>query len=212
MSQYVAPARNLNAFNCPHCGVYAHQTWKPYYIDLSNSSLPAIGLHGTKCAHCHRLTAWRDDMLIYPRASVAPMPSDDMPEEVAVDFREARDVLDVSPRASAALLRLALQKLCRHLGERGKDINHDIGQLVKKGLSPQVQQAMDAVRIVGNNAVHPGELDMQDNQDTAVQLFSLVNMVIYEMITRPREIARLYGNLPQSARDAVEQRDKASNS
>ena len=32
----------------------------------------------------------------------------------------------------------------------------DIVSMVKRGLEEQVQKALDAVRVIGNNAVHPG--------------------------------------------------------
>ena len=46
------------------------------------------------------------------------MPSDDMPEDVKADYMEASSVVETSPRALLALLRLALQKLMPHLGAR----------------------------------------------------------------------------------------------
>lgn len=170
--------------------------------------MPVSVLYASTCVHCEHLAAWYGDSLIYPHASVAPLPSEDLPEDVAADFREARDVLALSPRSSAALLRLALQKLCIVLGEKGKDIYTDIGELVKKGLSPQVQKAMDSVRVIGNNAAHPGELDIRDNHDIALRLFSLVNMIVYDVITRPREIEETYGILPTGALNSIEIRDK----
>ncbi|WP_424033423.1 DUF4145 domain-containing protein [Methylocella sp.] len=49
-----------------------------------------------------------------------------------------------------------MQKLCVELGEKGKNIDDDIANLVKKGLSPELQQALDILRVIGNEAVHHG--------------------------------------------------------
>jgi hypothetical protein len=49
--------------------------------------------------------------LVDPILPDAPEPLPDMPEDVAKDYNEARMVSSYSSRASAALLRLALQKL-----------------------------------------------------------------------------------------------------
>ena len=70
-----------------------------------------------------------------------------------------------------------------------------------------MQQALDVVRVVGNHAVHPGQLDLSDDQETAHQLFSLVNLIVQIMITQPRQVATLYEQLPEGARKQVEQRD-----
>src|SRR5258708_22988331 len=101
--------------------------------------------------------------ILYPVETNPSLPAKDMPESIAPLYNEARAVLPRSPRASAALLRLAIQKLCKHLGKSGKDLNTDIGELVRDGLSPRVHQALDSVRVIGNNAVHPGSIDLHHN-------------------------------------------------
>jgi hypothetical protein len=130
-----------------------------------------------------------------------------MPEDVAADFNEAREVLGASPRSSAALLRLAIQKLCAHLGGEGKSINDYIADFVEKGLSVEVQQALDIVRVVGNNAVHPGEIDIRDDPQTAMSLFDIINFVVERMISQPKAIAKMFGGLPIGAREAIRKRD-----
>ena len=86
-------------------------------------------LYVSFCSHCSEFSVWYDENLIYPKSSFAPMPSEDMPEDVKEDFLEARNIVMDSPRAAAALLRLALQKLMIHLGEKGKNLNEDIANL-----------------------------------------------------------------------------------
>jgi hypothetical protein len=130
-----------------------------------------------------------------------------MPPDVKADYLEARNIVGMSPRGAAALLRLSVQKLCVHLGEAGKNINDDIASLVKKGLPIQIQQALDIVRVTGNNAVHPGELRLEDDPGTATALFGLVNLIVDNRIAEPARIKQLYESLPAGARDGVAKRD-----
>jgi uncharacterized protein DUF4145 len=206
VAEYVAPVYKGKAFTCPHCRVLAHQKWVSLMAGGWNVLDSYPGLIST-CDHCHKRAFWLDRTMVYPAMSVAPFPHPDMPEDVAQDFNEARMVLAPSPRSAAALLRLALQKLCVHLGQKGKNINDDIGALVKAGLSPKLQTALDIVRLAGNNAVHPGELDLRDNKGTALKLFGVLNMIVEEMITRPPQIDELYNSMPEGARKSIERRD-----
>jgi len=145
--------------------------------------------------------------MLSPQESTAPMPTKDMPKNVAEDFAEARNVLNESPRSAVALLRLSIQKLMIHLGEKGTNINDDIGHLVKKGLAPRIQKALDIVRVTGNNAVHPGEMNIKDDPKTAITLFKLVNMIVDQMITQPKELTEMYNELPEGAKKGIVKRD-----
>ncbi|MEN9421908.1 MAG: hypothetical protein RLZZ107_1387, partial [Bacteroidota bacterium] len=113
-----------------------------------------------------------------------------------------------SPRGAAALLRLAVQKLCIQQAEKGKDINKDIANLVKKGLSTTIQQALDALRVIGNESVHPGQIDLRDDPDTAQALFRLLNKIAETMITEPKQIQEIYDKIPESKKIAIDDRDK----
>ena len=55
-----------------------------------------------------------------------------------------------------------------NLGEKGEKLDDDIANLVKRGLNPTVQKSLDIVRVIGNEAVHPGVLDLKDDRDTAI--------------------------------------------
>jgi hypothetical protein len=79
---------------------------------------------------------------------------------------------------------------------------------VSKGLPAKVQKALDYCRVVGNNAVHPGEINLNDTPDIAQNLFRMVNFIVEDRITRPKEIDELYGLLPEASREAIEKRDK----
>lgn len=161
----------------------------------------------SQCFHCKEFAVWIDRNLIWPRQRGAPLPNPDLPDDVRSNYEEASNILDLSPRGAAALLRLGIQKLCKHLGGKGNAVNDDISLLVKKGLRVEIQQALDAIRVIGNNAVHPGQLDLQDDHATARSLFGLVNLIASVMISEPKRVSEIYENLPEGAREAIERRD-----
>lgn len=145
--------------------------------------------------------------MIVPSSAPVPLPHSDLPEDCSFDYSEARDIASRSPRAAAALLRLTLQKLLIHLGESGKNLNDDIANLVSKGLPAIVQRALDVCRVVGNNAVHPGEIDLDDTPEIAHSLFELMNFIVEDRIARPKQVDSLYAQLPIGALAQIERRD-----
>jgi hypothetical protein len=161
----------------------------------------------SSCYNCDQIAVWVCEQMIYPQRGEAPPANPDLPPDIAQDYNEASSVLDLSPRGAAALLRLSIQKLCKHLGESGSNINKDIGALVKKGLDPRVQKSLDAVRVIGNHAVHPGTIDLHDDRATAENLFRLVNIIADILISQPKQIDEVYARLPDEDRKAIEKRD-----
>lgn len=209
---YIPPKFRANAFNCPHCGAFAHQEWRLSVDSHEASNGSGVysrlqRLSASICARCGNFALWKEEQLFYPPIYVAPLPATDMPEKVKEDYEEARSIFSQSSRGAAALLRLAIQKLVIALGESGDNLNASIGNLVKKGLRADIQKALDVVRVVGNNAVHPGVLDVKDNPDMALSLFKLTNLIVEDMITKPKEVAELYEALPDGAKDAIAKRD-----
>jgi len=168
--------------------------------DIQNLSI-------SQCFNCDAIGIWIHDRLAWPVIGTAPAANVDLPPDVRADYEEAGTILQLSPRGAAALLRLAIQKLCKELGEKGKNIDADIAALVKNGLDVRVQQALDVVRVIGNNAVHPGQIDLRDDRATAEKLFGLVNLIAEIMITQPKHVAAMYASLPESALDAISKRD-----
>lgn len=161
-TEYVAAQVGRKSFHCPFCRVYAEQVWSRLAIVVAAGAIPTDVRRST-CNNCKEHTYWLMDSgtppskarLLWPIGSpLAPAPHVDMPDEPREDYEEARAILERSPRGAAALLRLAVQKLMVSLGQKGDNINGDIAALVKEGLSPGVQQALDTLRVTGNNAVH----------------------------------------------------------
>lgn len=159
------------------------------------------------CSNCEDWCVWLDGNLIHPTASLVEDPNDDLPEEVKSDYQEAAEILQRSPRGAAALLRLAVQKLVNQLVEGSDDLNTKIGTLVSNGLDNRVQMSLDAVRVIGNEAVHPGQIDLNDSPDVANQLFKLINLIGRRMITEPAEIEIIYATLPPAKLKGIADRD-----
>ena len=181
----------------------------PFFSDSSTDpySLDLYNVYASECYNCNDLSIWIGNRLAYPALIRTHRPNADLPEEIKKDYLEAATILDASPRGAAALLRLAIQKLCKHLGEEGKNINSDIAALVTKGLDPRVKKALDVVRVVGNNAVHPGQIDLSDDSSSAERLFGLVNLIADIMISQPKHVDEIFQTLPDSAKAAIERRD-----
>ena len=108
-------------------------------------------------------------------------------------MKKARSIVGRSPRAAAALLRLAVQKLIDQILDnqkekgKGKDLDDNIRILGERGLPKQIQLILNYYRIGGNNAVHPGQIDLKDKRKTAKALFSLLNIIVLIMITNPNK-------------------------
>ena len=264
MNKQASPSISETAFNCPHCGAYAHQKWLTLYAKLqapNNSIAPELQLEYimqipfdkikderirnevielvtrisegypflekpidnidgqyvymdysfynvfvSVCFNCERESIWIYDKLVYPQRGEAPPANPDLSDEIRRDYDEASSILDLSPRGAAALIRLALQKLTKELGKSG-DLNKDIRELVEEGLEPAIQQALDVVRVIGNNAVHPGQIELRDNREIAENLFGLLNLIADRMISRKKQVEEIYMKLPKTNRQAIERAD-----
>lgn len=213
--KYIAPDYMKESFTCPHCGTLSLM----HYVCISYHGHEALSmtqnmrkgdnwLNIASCQNCKKKTIWIDNIYAYPDV-VAEEANSDMPEDIKQLYNEAGLIYNKSPRAACALLRLAIDRLCNELGEKDKDINKNIGALVKRGLPQSVQQALDIVRVVGNKAVHPGQIAFDvDDKGTATMLMRLLNIIVERMITEPNEIDSLYQGLPESVKKSIENRDK----
>lgn len=211
---YVKPEKDQNKYTCPHCNTLSQMRCDKHHFDsdMSRTRMSELLISNEltihRCQCCGKKILWIDDTYIYPDI-VSEEANPDMPNSVKQLYNEAALISNKSPRAACALLRLAVDKLCLELGEIDRDINKNIGALVKRGLSQDVQQALDIVRVVGNKAVHPGQIAFDvDDYATATMLMHLLNMIVTRMISEPNEINCLYQGLPESVKKSIENRDK----
>lgn len=166
-----------------------------------------INMSASTCTHCSDTAIWCDRNLVLPSSGLAPPPHVDIFADLLVDYREAMEVFARSPRSAAALLRLVIQKLCRELGAPEKRIDDDIQWLIDEDrIGTAVKLMLDSVRVIGNNAVHPGHLDLRDDHTLVYKLFQLVNLIVEQAITQPKMIAQIHNGLPPNALKGIDDR------
>ncbi|WP_319477376.1 DUF4145 domain-containing protein [Marispirochaeta aestuarii] len=174
---------------------------------------PLKNLFIAECYICSKVSIWIFDKIIYPRFTIDVQPNEDMPETVKKLFEEAKLIVNDSPKGSAALLRLAVEYLCEELGAKGKTLDNKIGYLVSKGLDKRVEQALDSLRVIGNESVHPpGEINLDDKRELSLELFELLNFICDDMITREKRIKKVYDMIPKEKLEGIENRNKKNRS
>jgi hypothetical protein len=160
------------------------------------------------CSSCNNISLWVNQEIVYPKKTNIAPPNEDMEDKIKELYIEASLIVIDSPKGATALLRLALQLLLKQLGKSGKNINDDIKELVSAGLSLKIQQALDLLRVIGNNAVHPGQINLDDDSTIAFKLFHILNFIVDEMITKPKELELLYRDIiPEETKEHIIQRD-----
>jgi hypothetical protein len=207
MEKFVPPAYNASAFTCPHCAVLAQQHRTDGLVRSGNgvTLLDELALH--RCQSCAKWIVWWDTKMVVPVIAGFAPANPDLPPEIARDYAEAASIVAQSPRGAAALLRLCVQKLCAHLGYNQAKIDDAIAAMVKDGLPVKISQSLDVVRVIGNNAVHPGAMDLADDVNLVQQLAGLINLIAENRISEPKSIDELFAKLPAGAQTAIAARN-----
>lgn len=221
------PKFNESSFTCPHCGVLAQMK---FFIPSEIGQQISLELDDIKhiianqirsriiaiqnnidfyrnnantfcvCQNCNEISIWINQKMVYPKTRLTPLPNKDLPDDIKADYEEASKIVQDSPRGACALLRLALQKLMIHLGE-DRNLDKAIQGLIdKKKIDEILQKALDSVRVIGNSAIHPNELDVKDNVEIAAALFKIINYIAEKILSDKREIEEIYSLLPKSAK------------
>ena len=202
MIPYTPPQYDKSKFNCPHCQVFALQQWHSIWGSSGHNYRRA------HCPSCGNISIWYNGKMIYPLYGSAPPPNPDMSPKVKEIYEESRQIYVISPRASAALLRVCIEKITEELGEKDGTLNTRIGNLVKKDLPVEIQKALDAVRVTGNDVLHAGQIGLNDSYETAYPLFDIVNLIIQRMVSEKKMIDKIFAKLPQEKQDGIANRDK----
>ena len=212
-NNYKPPKFRENNFHCPFCDVLAYQSWQTisYHEGLTSYHISFDAHVVAKCQNCAKYSIWKDKKMVFPKTLTAPLPYQDMPNPVKEVYEEARLISNDSPRAAAALLRVALEKLTEELGEKEGNLNTRIKNLKKKGLSQQIIDSSDVIRVNANEGgAHSGAIDLtgKDGMEIVNKLFWLLNIIVDRTITETKEIESMRKNLPPEKKKGIENRDK----
>ena len=157
---------------------------------------------------CNKFSFWIDGKMVYPSVLISPLPHKDMPENVKKTYEEARQVQPASVRASAALLRVSLEKLTAHLGETKGSLYTRIAKLKKNGLPSQVIENLDIIKEYGDEGgAHAGVINLEDNEYVLNGLFMLVNTIVEKTITENKKAKELRAILQEAKKAKIENRD-----
>ena len=207
LSDYTAPKYQLKSFNCPHCNAFAEQYWHTLKGVDSIGYNVNVDFQASCCHYCKKFIIWRYDEMIYPTSNIVQLPDPDMPENIQKDYLEARDIVSKSPRSACMLLRLCIEKICDDKNANGGNLNDKIGDLVSKGLDDRIREKLDAIRVIGGQAVHPLKINLDDDVDLARILFNIVNYIIQKLYTDKKEFEKIDKLIPKPKKDAIKKRD-----
>lgn len=157
-----------------------------------------------------RFKPFREFELVYPQLFNAIEPNSDMPEDIKAFFNEARSVSKNSTRAATALLRIATEKLVKDLlGLKGSEyantkMHHAIERLYQeKNLNTNIYKALMSLKLFGNEASHPNEdlsrleAYFSNDKDLMNKLFNLLNLIVDDLISKPKQIEELFNSAPR---------------
>ena len=184
-----SPKLRADAFQCPHCHVYATQEWLPevhHGTEVIKKFLGGYSL--AKCLRCKNLSFWEKEKMVYPANPSVPAPVDDMPKGIKKIYEEARLIEPHSKRAAMVLLRVCLEKLVVSLQVKGNTLDAKIKNLAKKGVMDTAINWLLAVKHIGNKAAHIGNIDPNDKEvvENLNKLFTTINLIVTVTIAQKK--------------------------
>ncbi len=192
-------------FECPYCKCLAEHIKYNSLIQSRDPALPRT----FKCENdaCGKYFIKLGDSYIYPMFT-GPEPHQDMTEDCKSTFEQARMIASISPKASAAMLRLCIDMLCDHVQveTKNKKLNEKIQKLLDNGkINLSQANILDAVRVIGNGALHPGLIDYSDQTSVNV-LFLIINDLVDGLLGTVNRIETIKNMLSPEDRDKLDNR------
>lgn len=173
---------------CPHCGAPNSLSALPVIRALTSSSaafidqFPAAGgqLEETTtkqafrffnsgeyqiavCRGCGKVVLFEGGKLVFPTGGGIPA-AECMPKDAKEVFEEAQSIINLSPRAACAMLRICVERMVNAAEAKGDNLAQKIESL---NLPPKLTKLAHACRLVGNDAVHNAVIDFSAGSEEA---------------------------------------------
>lgn len=160
------------SIECPHCTVLSTMKLIPSSLDTDlkfvagrltcsdcTAPIKVWLLDGDFLTSSGIYNNWKEAWVSPPLKDKAAEAPTEVDEDLKKDYREASLTLEISPRASAALSRYCLQKLLRtKAGVKAGNLKNEIQEVIdSRSLPTYLNEAIDAIRNIGNLAAHPSE-------------------------------------------------------
>ena len=198
-------------FQCLYCKITTQHEWRELTSKELQGSIHYTSLEGLDnfkisiCYSCDRIAMWHNDKIIFPNTTHQPPAHAEMPDLVKQIYNEAASISQLSPRASCALMRCAVEALVINVGYKGS-LFESIGQMYKEGLiDDAIKDSLDIVRLTGNDSVHGNQIDMNEETDIDY-MFILINEIVESISSRKRrkDMLEKFG---ESRLDSIKKRD-----
>lgn len=154
---------------CLHCQTVVQFT-SPAGASISDfiGDKERLRSFGAECPNCGRITitilpyvhtasggiSYLSEYIVWPLSSGRPPAPSEVPDTIAQDYNEAALVLNLSPKASAALSRRCLQSVLSDGAKtKSKNLSKQIDEVLPN-LPSVIAKNLDIVRQIGNFAAH----------------------------------------------------------
>ena len=158
----------MASYKCDHCGVHCSaeiatvvgngQAWNQERWTIWKFVCPACGYPNVIVTNANRVPLGVQSD--YRLTSDLGAFSDAIPSELLDAFREAREVLAISPRACSILARFILQHMLSLNGFKGRTLFDQVNRLRETedpsyALPSSLKDSLDGIRGFGNLGAHP---------------------------------------------------------
>jgi hypothetical protein len=175
---------NVHVSTCANCRGFTLWVRDEPVFPGRIEEAPYIVLEGIRepAEEVRKGTAEHDEAVVEQPKQVAQSiresPEKQLTEELEEDFEEAAAILNKSPGAAAALMRLCIHHMMPLLAGQGKTLDENVSSLVRKGLEVEIQQSMDMLRVLCKYPFQAGNFEWKEDNETATNFAKLLKGIM----------------------------------